>query len=210
VTLAVDCILLVLNSVKPQLYGVPISTILTSFSNPGRAHPSPVFSLNLNQEPGPKISRFEFDPVLESVPLATVPSSVPTNASSRVCQLNMVALANNAASSDVWHYSILVHTYIAPSDNHIRVSLHMQGNRRKGSRYATYITRFGVFRGLTWCVTMSPIIALCLERDETHWPLLRIQMGDICLVDLKSGFVCAFSDADLTIDPSPYMLVTWF
>jgi len=208
VILAAECILLVINSVKPQLYGVPINTILTSYSDPGRAHPS-TFTLNLNRLPGPKASRFEFDPILENVPRATMPSDLPTNASSRVFQLNMVALSNKDVSSDVWHYSVLVHTYIAPSDNHIRVSLHTQGNRR-GSRYSTYISRFGVFRGLTWCVTMSPIIALCLDRDETHWPLLRNKTGDICLVDLKSGFVCAFSDATLTFDPSPHMLISWF
>jgi hypothetical protein len=122
----------------------------------------------------------------------------------------MVALANNATSSDVWHYSILVHTYIAPSDNYTRVSLHTQGDKRKGSTYTTYITRFGVFRGLTWCVTMSPIVALCLEREGTHWLLSHTKTGDICLVDLKSGLVCAFSDAALTLDSAPHMSISWF
>ena len=195
----------------PRAFVVPLSKILSErFEPPGLHGPitKPYFHLPRPID-GVLFSgiRVEFDSEIEPAPFP--PHSHPSSVDCKHYKLRAVVIANssNAARTmtQVWWYTMYMHEGPTGSSE---ASLHIIPPE-KGTRYSSYISRYGLTRGLLWCATLGPDSVLFLERTgRDHWPILRSSSTEVELFDALSGVACAFSDP--LGDHAPCMSVSWF
>jgi hypothetical protein len=210
-TLAANHIIIIANYVAPRAFVAPLSKILSARFEPSGLHEpitKPYFHLPRPID-GALFSgiRIEFDSEIEA---ASLPSqSYPSSVDCKHYKLRAVIIANpsNAARTmtQVWWYTM--HMRDAPIGSS-EASLHIIPPE-KGTCYSSYISRYGLTKGLLWCATLGPDSVLFLERTGSdHWPILRSSSTEVELFDALSGVACAFSDP--LGDQAPCMSVSWF
>jgi hypothetical protein len=197
--------------VTPRAFVVPLSTVLAERFDPAclkKPISKPYFPLPRPVD-GSLFSgvRIEFDSEVESAPFPSLSAS--NRPSTTGYKLRAAVLANPlnavATMTQVWWYAIYMHC--APTGSPT-ASLYIIPPE-KGTHYPSYISKYGLTRGLLWCATLGPDSVLFLERKgRDHWPILRSSWTEVELFDVLSGVACGFSDP--LGDQAPCMSVSWF
>lgn len=208
----VDHVILIADYEHTRAFVVSLSTILSATFDPAQ-----IYQQISNQTPcflpRPRDGivsgfRVEFDSEVE--PISLYDLQMLPRPSSVGFKLQAVIFANagnaNRSSTQVWWYTMYLH--LLTTTAHPSATLHIPAPI-EGSRYGLYISRYGLTRGLLWCVPLGSESVLFLEHNAgNRWPILRSTETQIEHFDPLSGIVCGFTDP--LGDGLPFMSVSRF
>lgn len=211
-TRAAGHIIVISDYTHTRTFVASVSTVLCEPFDPAQIH-QPVSQRLPCFLPRPRDGiaagfRVQFDSVVEPISLSGLPFIRSPSSVGYKLQAVIFANAGNASksSTQLWWYTMYLHIqHISGTPTATLRILEPE----KGTLYALYISRYGLIRGLLWCIPLGSESVLFLERKgRSHWPILRSADTELELFDPLSGVACGFTDT--LGDEEPIMSVSWF